>query len=1037
MIKNNKKILKTLVFSLGLAFLTLTANHLNAQNDGSRGLFGLGKSSADYDYNYNNRDGLMNANINSNTGGIQNDDFGAPLGSGIAILLAAGAGYAVIRRKRSRKGTTLLLACVLLLGFTQCKKEQPLEPDTQGEKVNITLNVNGGNANGSRVEVIPPSVKFETGDRILVVSNGHYVGTLEATKVGDNVMFSGDITDPVVGEPLYFYFLGNNAVLGEANGEGNITDCTVNISDQANYPHLPVISMGVSIDRQHGNATANYSSEVSSYEAQLHNHCSLMKFNVITSSTAPICITGMNNKVTVDFSKIAETGTGLGESDTDNGFKYDKEGEGILKMTGGSSTERWVIVLPQAALEGTGEAFSDDNAYFGTRPVLSAITTDQYLNSGVSMTVNTPAWDGDLSKLTASSSERYATANNGVTITGTLAADVKVSIADGATVTLNGANINNNSKSGSSNFAGITCLGNATLNLEGGSIINCASAGYPGIQAGPSGNTLTIQGTGSLSAQGGSNAPGIGGGNEITCGNISLLGGQISACGGDNAPGLGCGQNGSCGNINISRNVEKITITGGNGASTSINTNYGGTLSIDDVPQVTYLFGDNGNALIYHPVNLSKLTSNYTAKNGDVMRGTLNNNVTISVNDNVPATITLSSANITYEGLVCVSPNVKFFLFGTNSVIANSNPGIQAPSSGTLTIDGSGSINVQSNAVGCAGIGGKINVNCGSINIKGGSITSCGGASGAGIGSGQNASCGNIEIEGGTISATGGSGAAGIGSGQGGTCGNINIEGGAVTANGGDGASNIGEGLGGSCGTITLPLPEIPEGALSGLFSVSSSKQVRFSRGNLQYIGSSDTPYWKFADNQRDYIGNSQGSSLADIDRDLFGWGTSGYDGKYPYNTNGITNSYYSGSDNISTTNYDWGVYNTISNATGQWRTLTIDEWDYLLENNTNGSSVVDGVAGWVIRPDGVTTGISSSYTEEEWATEEANGTVFLPAAGRRQRTSVEFVGRKLYYWSSSGISGNSRIAYCFTDSDDYIPNRYCGLSVRLVQDAN
>lgn len=922
-----------------------------------------------------------------------------------------------------RRMTLFLMAMVL--GFTQCKKEQ-IETQNDGNTVSITLEVNDVNK-GSRAEVDPPHVNFIEHDTILVASNGKYVGYL----VHNGTTFSGDITDPTEGKPLYFYFLGNKIIVSTLT-PGTTGECTLNISDQTDYPHLPVISMGVSINRSTGE-TVNYSSEVSSYEARLHNHCSLMKFNVTTASEAAICITGMNNRVTVDFSKIAETGTGLGESDTDNGFSYDKDEEGIIKMAGRNSEERWVIVLPQAALEGTGEAFSEDNAYFGTRPALSAITTDQYLSSGVSMTVNTPAWDGDLSKLTEGVSERYATATNGMTISGTLTADVKVSIADGATVTLDGANINNGSKSRSVSCAGITCVGSATINLTGGSIINSSSAGYPGIQAGPSGNTLTIQGAGSLSAQGGSNAPGIGGGNDITCGNISLLGGQISACGGDNAPGLGCGENGSCGNIHISRDVEKINVTGGSGAAISIGTNSGGTLTVDDVDDVSYL---NTDSFVYHPVNLSTLIDNYTAKNGDVLRGTLNNeNVAISVDDNnaSPTHITISSANINCKGIVCVSSDVKFFLFGTNSVIANSNPGIQAPASGTLTIDGSGSINVQSNAVGCAGIGGKINVNCGTINIKGGSITACGGQYGAGIGSGQNASCGNIEIEGGTISATGGANAAGIGSGQGGSCGNIDIEGGAVTANGGEGASNnIGAGQNGTCGTVTLP---IPEGALSGLFSVSSSKQVRFSRGNLQYIGSADTPYWKFADNQRDYIGNSQGSSSTNIDRDLFGWGTSGYNGMNPYNTDGNANSYYSGSDNISNTNYDWGVYNTISNATGQWRTLTIDEWQYLFANHTNGSSEVDGVAGWVIRPDGVTIGISSSYTEEEWTTEEANGAVFLPAAGQRQNTNVSYAGTSGYYWSSS-VQG-SRFASCFIDgSQDRFP-RYCGLSVRLVQDAN
>ena len=58
---------------------------------------------------------------------------------------------------------------------------------------------------------------------------------------------------------------------------------------------------------------------------------------------------------------------------------------------------------------------------------------------------------------------------------------------------------------------------------------------------------------------------------------------------------------------------------------------------------------------------------------------------------------------------------------------------------------------------------------------------------------------------------------------------------------------------------------KIPEGALSGQFSVSGSKMVYFSKGNLQYVGT-----WQFATNQWDYFGNSQ----SDDHRDLFGWGT-------------------------------------------------------------------------------------------------------------------------------------------------------------------
>ena len=268
-----------------------------------------------------------------------------------------------------------MLAALMLVGMTACKKKvaEPIAP-TGSNKVAITLNVDGG----AKAVVTPPSVAFETGDKILVASNGHYVGTL----THNGTIFSGDITNPVENMPLYFYFLGNNAVLGSENGNGYITSCTVDISDQTNYPHLPVISMGVSIDRALGNEIVYYQTGKSDYEAQLHNKASLIKFNVTTPSNSPICITGMNNHVTVDFNHLAEN----------DGFSYDKaDANGVIKMKGesGSPAVKWAIVLPQDELTTTGYAYSEDHAYIGTRPTMGAITANQFLESGFAMTVNT------------------------------------------------------------------------------------------------------------------------------------------------------------------------------------------------------------------------------------------------------------------------------------------------------------------------------------------------------------------------------------------------------------------------------------------------------------------------------------------------------------------------------------------------------------------------------------------------------------------------------------------------------------------------
>ena len=268
-----------------------------------------------------------------------------------------------------RRMTYIVTALALVLGFSQCKKEQtPANNTTKG--VRITLDVDGGASTGpatggSRAEVDPPHVNFEEGDQILVASNGAYVGTL----IHNGSQFVGEITDPEEDEPLYFYFLGNK----QGTLEANATSCTVNISDQTT--ELPVISMGKS--------TEDYDESVTSYSSRLYNKCSLMKFDVTTPSTAAICITGMNNTVTVDFT-----------DPTDNGFTYGKDGDGVIKMPAkDENTETWAIVLPQDALEegAEGSVYTDDNAYNGTRPAMDAIEMNKYLADGFDLTVTTAA----------------------------------------------------------------------------------------------------------------------------------------------------------------------------------------------------------------------------------------------------------------------------------------------------------------------------------------------------------------------------------------------------------------------------------------------------------------------------------------------------------------------------------------------------------------------------------------------------------------------------------------------------------------------
>ena len=171
---------------------------------------------------------------------------------------------------------------------------------------------------------------------------------------------------------------------------------------------------------------------------------------------------------------------------------------------------------------------------------------------------------------------------NGSTVTGKLGAKVKISIADGATVTLDGITIMGVSGLHEYEWAGINCLGDATIILKDGTenTVKGFNESYPGILI-PSGKTLTIKGetkgTGTLSTSSNGEAAGIGGGWFIGCGNINIEGGVITASGGQYSAGIGGGYHASCGNITITTGVTQVTATKGNDAPNSIGAGNGGS----------------------------------------------------------------------------------------------------------------------------------------------------------------------------------------------------------------------------------------------------------------------------------------------------------------------------------------------------------------------------------------------------------------------------------------------------------------------------
>ena len=164
-------------------------------------------------------------------------------------------------------------------------------------------------------------------------------------------------------------------------------------------------------------------------------------------------------------------------------------------------------------------------------------------------------------------------AKNGDVLTGTPGNSIRVSIAVNATVTLQDVNINADNLV----YPGIKCQGSATLILVGNNVVNGRYEDYAGIYPGPAGSTLTIQGNGSLLARS-SAAPGIGSSNYNAsfkdCGNIEIKGGTITAEGGGKAPGIGSGTGdtnvtSSCGSITIWDTVTRVTVSKGANASST------------------------------------------------------------------------------------------------------------------------------------------------------------------------------------------------------------------------------------------------------------------------------------------------------------------------------------------------------------------------------------------------------------------------------------------------------------------------------------
>lgn len=270
-----------------------------------------------------------------------------------------------------KKLSTIIMALALVLGMSQCKKQEtPTTGNTTPSNpgVHITVNVgdqDGKDDNGEKHNIAPQYglFSFSSGDKLYVGHDGKYVGTLTFA----NGFFDGTIhpDQNVTDQPLHFYFVGNAAVTGTPVAE-QTTSLSINIADQSE--NLPVLSYGAS--------TKPFTSTGTTYSAKLRNQCALVRFDLQNTGDYEVTLSGVPTQATVDFANNAITPN---TSATGDITLYGEEG---------NTAYRWAILLPGTNLgDKIGEA-EGDLSWEGEGETIPVMANNTYINSGLG--INNP-----------------------------------------------------------------------------------------------------------------------------------------------------------------------------------------------------------------------------------------------------------------------------------------------------------------------------------------------------------------------------------------------------------------------------------------------------------------------------------------------------------------------------------------------------------------------------------------------------------------------------------------------------------------------
>lgn len=444
-------------------------------------------------------------------------------------------------KKTFKNIRTLAALLIASAAFTACSNEDSAiigeQPAQQQAPQVFTLTLQAGKTDGAGTRALKLDgtklvAKWAAGDQVTVVSGTITLGTLTASNVsadGNTCTLSGTLgTAPSANDALTLTYHPVASLSAYTSQTGTLTSA-------ADYD---VATATVTVASVSGGEIT-----IKETSATFFTQTAVLKLTLKDVEDKALKATSL--KISAGSADIFTF--------TPTDATYTTNGNGILYFALPSQaaveSAKSMAANALASVPITFTAKVGDDTYTATKTGYK-LAGGTYYATELKMAKPAPSYDQEVNLSTTSSDVTVPEGEHWL-IKGSKG-NICVTIGDGATVTLNGVEINM-----SKSEPCIKCSGDATIILADGTTNTLTTPEYnggSGIQAGPSGKTLTIKGnTGVLNVEikHTNNATAIGAYNSTACGDIVIEGGVINATS-QNGAAIGACYEAACGNITIS-----------------------------------------------------------------------------------------------------------------------------------------------------------------------------------------------------------------------------------------------------------------------------------------------------------------------------------------------------------------------------------------------------------------------------------------------------------------------------------------------------